>query len=144
MRENLTKKLRKKAKGFTLVEVIVVLVIIAILAALLVPSLTGYIDKARKQAVVIETRQVLMAAQTTATEFYGAGYKAADIDTELNKADTITAIKTLAEVPGTITAASFKSAGGKITEFEYVSGDYTVNYDAAGATVDKKFAITGP
>ena len=40
------KKLKDK-KGFTLVELIVVLVILAILAALLVPALTGYIDKAR-------------------------------------------------------------------------------------------------
>ena len=33
-------------KGFTLVEVIVVLVILAILAAILVPSMVGWIDKA--------------------------------------------------------------------------------------------------
>ena len=39
----------KNKKGFTLVELIVVLVILAILAALLIPALTGYIDKARKQ-----------------------------------------------------------------------------------------------
>ena len=44
------KKLKDK-KGFTLVELIVVLVILAILAALLVPALTGYIDKARKAMV---------------------------------------------------------------------------------------------
>ena len=34
-------------RGFTLVELIVVLVILAVLAALLIPALTGYIDKAR-------------------------------------------------------------------------------------------------
>ncbi len=43
-------------RGFTLVELIVVLVILAILAALLIPALTGYIDKARKSQVVAETR----------------------------------------------------------------------------------------
>ena len=42
------KKLKDK-KGFTLVELIVVLVILAILAALLVPALTGYIDKANRE-----------------------------------------------------------------------------------------------
>ena len=32
-------------KGFTLIELIVVLAVLAILAAMLFPSLTGYIDK---------------------------------------------------------------------------------------------------
>ena len=39
---------KHKKNGFTLVELIVVLVILAVLAALLVPALTGYIDKAAK------------------------------------------------------------------------------------------------
>ena len=42
----LQQKRRSKKGGFTLVELIVVLVILAILAALLIPALTGYIDKA--------------------------------------------------------------------------------------------------
>ena len=64
------KKLKDK-KGFTLVELIVVLVILAILAALLIPALTGYIDKARKESVVAETRSAVMAAQTIVSEKYG-------------------------------------------------------------------------
>lgn len=64
------KKLKNK-KGFTLVELIVVLVILAILAALLVPALTGYIDKANNEKVVATTRQVVMAAQTEVSEAYG-------------------------------------------------------------------------
>ena len=61
----------KNKKGFTLVELIVVLVILAILAALLIPALTGYIDKANKEKVVAECRMVVMAAQTEASEAYG-------------------------------------------------------------------------
>lgn len=60
---------RKKA-GFTLVEVIVVLVILAILAAVLIPTLTGYIDKAKGKAVVAEARGVYLAAQTAVSEQY--------------------------------------------------------------------------
>lgn len=63
----------KNQKGFTLVELIVVLVILAILAALLVPALTGYIDKAREQSLTSEASMVLTAAQATVSEEYGKG-----------------------------------------------------------------------
>ena len=63
--------MKHKNKGFTLVELIVVLVILAILAALLVPALTGYIDKAKEKKLVAETRMVVMAVQTVASEAYG-------------------------------------------------------------------------
>lgn len=65
------KKLKKNGnKGFTLVELIVVLVILAILAALLIPALTGYIDKAKEKQIIAETRQAVMAAQTLVDEKY--------------------------------------------------------------------------
>lgn len=58
--------------GFTLVELIVVLVILAILAALLIPSLTGYIEKARQKQIIMQTRQAVMAAQTLFDEVYAS------------------------------------------------------------------------
>lgn len=61
----------KKVKGFTLVELIVVMVILAILASLLIPSLVKYIDKSRKMQTIADAREVYTAAQTALTECYG-------------------------------------------------------------------------
>lgn len=91
------KKLKNK-KGFTLVELIVVLVILAILAALLVPALTGYIDKAHQEKVTTECRQVTVAAQTVASEYYGQGKNLAD---ETVNAAALAEVKKLAEAPDT-------------------------------------------
>lgn len=63
---------KKHRCGFTLVELIVVLVILAILAALLIPALTGYIDKAKKKQVVAETRMIHSAIQTVVSEVYAS------------------------------------------------------------------------
>ena len=77
-------KRRSRKGGFTLVELIVVLVILAILAALLIPALTGYIDRAKEKNVIAETRQCVMAAQTLYDEAYANVKKngTADIPTD--------------------------------------------------------------
>lgn len=67
-------------RGFTLVELIVVLVILAILAALLIPALTGYIDKARKSQVVAETRMLTQAVQTEMSTLYASNEYATQLN----------------------------------------------------------------
>ena len=76
------KKLNKDEKGFTLVELIVVMIILAILAALLVPALVSYIDEAREKQLIVNGRTCLVAAQASASKAYGMGDR--DWDTYLD------------------------------------------------------------
>ena len=64
------KKINKK--GFTLTELIVVIAVIAILAAVLIPTLTGYIEKARVSAdnqEVAVLNKLLLDAEINEVEF---------------------------------------------------------------------------
>lgn len=61
MIKNLT---NKKKKGFTLVELVVVIAIIAILAAVLVPQVAGYIRESRKTEVISEARDITTAVES--------------------------------------------------------------------------------
>lgn len=138
----------KNKKGFTLVELIVVLVILAILAALLVPALTGYIDKANKEKVISETRMVVMAAQTEIDVDYGtktssaaagtyAGVNLAEADftaaTPTTDAQKLAAsIKTLSEVKGSIISV-VAGTDGRVTTVVYKNSGKTCTYTAANA-----------
>ncbi len=126
MLNKIRKNLKDKA-GFTLVELIVVLVILAILAALLVPALTGYINKANQQKSVAATRQVVMAAQTEISTLYSTG--AIDDADSTTADDTLKAtIAALAEVDSTKIGEIKYNKQGKITSVTY-NGNPTCVYD---------------
>lgn len=142
---------KRHAKGgFTLVELIVVLVILAILAALLIPALTGYIDKAKEKSIIAETRSVVMAAQTLYDEQFANVKldKNADITfgNDANNTIKLSDVAKLAEVTKdnikSITADNNRTTGsdsnktdnanfGKITKVEYTRDGKTCTYDTS-------------
>ena len=139
------KKLKEK-KGFTLVELIVVLVILAILAALLIPALTGYIDKAKEKSITAETRSAVMAAQTLVDEKYGT--LALDTTDQITYDQDGTAgdlvlteaeITKLAEVSGKITSVTI--VGGKVTALTYTNSGKTCDYDKSKSGTSGAYTV---
>ena len=64
-------KILNNRKGFTLMEIIVVLIIIAVLAAALIPSFVGFIRDARAATAINQARMGMTAAQVILTEQIG-------------------------------------------------------------------------
>ena len=114
---NLTKK--RKKKGFTLIELMAVIAIIAVLAAVLVPTVTGYITRAKKAAVITQARTVMNAVET---------YNQSASDTnKIKDTDTIT---TLASAQGKLGKDGFlskndinKLGGAKVSVIKAINND---------------------
>lgn len=69
------KRTLRSRRGFTLVELVVVLVIAGITASFAVPALTGYIDNAKEKQAVSETQACVMAATRIAAQKYAEWQK---------------------------------------------------------------------
>ena len=62
----------KNNKGFSLVELIVILVVLAVLAGILVPALLGYIDRAKTEEDMLNAKNCMTAAQGELVAMYGS------------------------------------------------------------------------
>lgn len=136
------KNRKNNKKGFTLVEVIVVLVILAILAAIMIPALTGWIDKANKKTAVVEGRTALLALQTEVAENYTSGTAITITkDGEKLKVGSVDVTADYNGLVGDDNAAKNTSGvtldkTNKVNGFKYVSSTgYEVTY------VDGKFTV---
>lgn len=123
-----TTRSRMDDKGFTLVEMIVVLVIIAVLASAIVPSLTGYINRANKEKAVSETRSLVMAAQTVISDAYANGSLDAILAQAPGDTEAIAEIWELAGFPqgeqdNTRHFVATVSGTGEIVRLEYLYAD---------------------
>lgn len=134
----------KDKKGFTMVELIVVIVIILVLAAVLVPSLLKYVDKASEASCKNDAATILSQLQ--------ADYAASQVEDKTNvtmpteisgvpvaegAAGNIVAATPAISKPTTITSASEKYAvytvaDHEINAFGYTDGERTAVWTLAG------------
>lgn len=141
---------KKNDKGFSLVELIIVIAILAVLTGILAPAYVRYVDKAKRTAAIVECRECVQAAQTLLIErgIAGAGRSVGIeiFDTEYFKPpyDDILAI---ANVKGQILEVRVDSLGQKIVYMRYLSskgliviyenGEYRIeDEDGGGNTED--------
>ena len=76
--------MRKNKKGFTLIEIIVVVVILAVLMAVAVPSVLKYLNTAQEAPALTECHAIVTAAQKRVIEKYSQNH---DDEITLDEAD---------------------------------------------------------
>ena len=94
------KKMNKK--GFTIVELVIVIAVIAILAAVMIPTFSSIIEKAQMSAAIQEAR-------TYYTELYADDIQDGAIDGKKDGTNAVS-IKT---------GVTYEYADGAVTKFEY-------------------------
>ena len=109
------KKNNKSRKGFTIVELVIVIAVIAILATVLVPTFSNVIDKANQS-------KAMQQGRNTFTDSYALDYADGKLDGKENATTAIT--------------GGYK-VENDVAKFEATIDGYAVTYDGSKWTATK-------
>jgi type IV pilus assembly protein PilA len=139
------KKKMNSKKGFTLVEIIVVLVILAIMAGFAIPAYNGFIERARESEILADARVLLIAAQTAGQEKYGL--KGTDLTVGVegtpsaDETSVLNAVKSYSGLTGVNYTVTF-TVKGLVTTAIVTKGDYTATLNGTSWDVAKVVTAT--
>lgn len=105
----------KTNKGFTLIEVIVTISILSIIAAVLIPTFNGYVEKADEKRAIMECRNTVIAANSLLIDHY-----------DNPGLITNSSIKNRAKLNGEIISWEFSQ--DNVTHLQISTGQWTVTY----------------
>lgn len=137
--------------GFTLVEVITAMVIIAVLAAVITPSLLGLFNKAKVRKYVAEAYSVKGSAQMFVTEQYAAGtmddhrtlMKMVDGRLNSEKHVLYPYLRITCSPGAKLTGVTVKTDTGALLEIVYQVDHYKITLNEDGEQVEER-AGSGP
>lgn len=117
---------RNNKKGFTIVELVIVIAVIAILAGVLIPTFAGIVDKANKSAAQQEASALYKEAY--ALDLADGVHDGKEGTKEINKVEDKTVTYTVTE-----------NADKTLTiSFTYANDKYTSVFDGTNWTITKK------
>lgn len=141
----MNKQLKKIQKGFTLIELMIVVAIIGILAAIAIPAYQDYTIRAKVSEVLV----LASGARTNVAEFFQStgsmptSTSAAGINTEPDQSDFVTLIEFQTSNGGSLLSYTLADIGGdtedRILEYHVIGDNNGVKITCTGGDLPQKY-----